>query len=321
MLVFIAPDLTDADALKQAARDCMAWQSIQSEEEQLNLDAQQRRQVRDSMSKADDTVNGRLREAYSWLLVPVQPDPMGPIDIQYNKISGDDNFYDRAARKLKQDGLLIYEWSPDNLRLELDNEKHPLWDESGQVGLKQLWEYLAQYCYLPRLFDHEVLIKAVQDGVSRLDAPFGYATGFSEKGHHTGLVFRSMGSIYFDDQSILVRPDYVVEPPLPASIEGSETKPAPAGKRGDKSVSSLTPAKGATRYYGRARIDPQRANKDMGLIVEEVIQRLTSLVGCKVEITVEINARLPEGFDETTIRTISENSRTLKFEPFDFESD
>jgi hypothetical protein len=57
----------------------------------------------------------------------------------------------------------------------------------------------------------------------------------------------------------------------------------------------------------------------MGVIVEEVIERLTSLVGCEVEITLEINAKLAEGFDESTVRTISENSRTLKFEHYGFE--
>ena len=46
-----------------------------------------------------------------------------------------------------------------------------------------------------------------------------------------------------------------------------------------------------SRYYGRVEIDPKRANKDMGLIAEEVVERLTSQVGCEVEITVEINAK------------------------------
>jgi hypothetical protein len=37
------------------------------------------------------------------------------------------------------------------------------------------------------------------------------------------------------------------------------------------------------------------------------------------QITGEINAKRPEGFDEGTVRTISENSRTLKFEHYGFE--
>ena len=66
-------------------------------------------------------------------------------------------------------------------------------------------------------------------------------------------------------------------------------------------------------------VDPQRVNKDLPLIVEEVIQRLTSLTGYTVRITLEIDAIRPEGFDEGTVRTISENSRTLKFNGYQFE--
>ena len=68
-------------------------------------------------------------------------------------------------------------------------------------------------------------------------------------------------------------------------------------------------------------LDPQRVNREMGLIVEEVIERLTSILGCEVDISVEIHASLTEGFDEATIRTVSENSRTLKFEHYGFEKD
>ena len=212
MLVFIAADENDAEALNSAVREFLAWQSIHDERDELNLDAQQRRQVAASLKKADETVDLRLRSAYNWLLVPIQPEALGPIEFQTSRISGDDNFYDRAARRMRNDGLLIYEWSPDILRMELDRY---IWskERGWEVGLKQLWEYLAQYCYLPRLLDHQVLVKAVKDGVGRLDAPFAYATGKSEEGHHTGLVIRQLGTIYFDDSSILVHPDHVVRPP------------------------------------------------------------------------------------------------------------
>ncbi len=73
------------------------------------------------------------------------------------------------------------------------------------------------------------------------------------------------------------------------------------------------------RYCGRVELDPQRVNREMGSIVEEVIERLTSQLGCEVEITVEIQARKADGFDENTIRTVSENSRTLRFEQYGFE--
>jgi hypothetical protein len=38
-----------------------------------------------------------------------------------------------------------------------------------------------------------------------------------------------------------------------------------------------------------------------------------------VAITLEVKAQRPEGFEESTARTINEDSRTLKFERFRFE--
>ena len=51
----------------------------------------------------------------------------------------------------------------------------------------------------------------------------------------------------------------------------------------------------------------------MDLLVGEVIQRLTRQVGCEVKITVETEARKPNDFEESMIRTVRENSRTLEF--------
>lgn len=327
MLVFIAPDFDDVENLRQATRDYLAWDSIKDDEEALNLDAQQRRQVKTSLDKATETTDLRLRAAYNWLITPLQPDPLGALELQASRINGDDNFYDRAARKLRNDGLLITEWSPDILRMELDKY---IWnDERGwEVRLQQLWEYLAQYCYLPRLFDQNVLLQAVKRGAERLDAPFAYAASKHPAGHHTGIVFRHLGQIYFDAQSLLIHPDHVITPPEPKPVI---TPPPVIGGGGQPPTSTgggtpppiappPTPArKPLTRYHGHVTINPQRAQKEASLIFDEVVERLTSLLGTDVEITLEISARKPDGFDESTIRTISENSRTLKFEGFGFE--
>ncbi|MGC9523052.1 MAG: DUF499 domain-containing protein [Anaerolineae bacterium] len=321
MLVFIAPDEGDAEALRAAVREFLAWQSIEDETEQLNLDAQQRRQVGTSVDKADDTVDLRVRGTYSWLLVPMQPEPLGPIELQASRISGDDNFYQRAARRLHNDGLLIEHWSPDILRMELDRY---IWSEERgwEVGLKQLWEYLAQYVYLPRLRDHDVLLDAVQDGVGRLDPAFAYATGKDAEGYHTGVLFQDTGgSIYFDERSLLIHPDHVRRKPAPEPTHvgnGNGGEELEGGDGEGEPEPTPPPAKKTVRYYGRVTIDPQRVNREVGLIVEEVVQRLTSQLGTDVEITLEIKARKPEGFEPQTIRTISENSRTLKFDEFGF---
>lgn len=325
MLVFIAPDESGMQELEEAAREFLAWRSIRDEEDPLNLDAQQRRQVGNSLKTADNTVDTRLQEAYRWLIAPGQPEPLGPIELKAYGIGGSDNLYNRAAQRLRNDELLIRRLSPDSLRMELNRY---IWNEDRgyEVGLKQLWTYFAQYCYLPRLFDETVLLDAVKDGVQRLDAPFACATGKDEAGHHTGVVLRTLGAVYFNEHSLLIHPEHVREPappepppPGPGPVPGA-VGPGSAGK-GGSGVDPIapSPARNPARYYGRVQLDPQRIIKEMDVVVEEIVQRLTGLVGCEVKITVEIAARKPDGFDEGIVRTINENSRTLKFEAFGFE--
>jgi hypothetical protein len=211
MLVFIAADANDAEAWDRAIREYLAWKSIQDEAEPLNLDAQQRKQVKGNLDITNNTVQTRMEEAYSWLIVPVQPVPTGPAELQAHRISGQNNFYDRAAYKLHQSEFLISGWSAENLSLTM--EELNLWREGTHVSLTQLWEYFAQYCFLPRLKDHDVLMNAIRDGVTRLiGAPFGYATMVGIDGTYSGLVFQQQSSaFYFDDKSVLLRPEVAQE--------------------------------------------------------------------------------------------------------------
>jgi hypothetical protein len=61
-------------------------------------------------------------------------------------------------------------------------------------------------------------------------------------------------------------------------------------------------------------LDPARARRDAGRIADEVITHLVGLVGSKVHVTLEIEAEIPEGASDNVVRTVTENSRTLKFE-------
>ncbi len=61
--------------------------------------------------------------------------------------------------------------------------------------------------------------------------------------------------------------------------------------------------------------------RDVGQIADEVIQHLTSLVDADVDITLEIQVRIPTGVPDNVIRTLSENCRVLKFETQAFESE
>src|SRR5260370_14568232 len=89
----------------------------------------------------------------------------------------------RASRKRENDGLLITRYAGTNLRLELD--KVPLW-RGDSVSVKQLADDFAQYLYLPRLRDTEVLLAAVRDGVAAFTwerETFAYADSYDATRH------------------------------------------------------------------------------------------------------------------------------------------
>ncbi len=338
MLVFIAPDAGDVVSLEKAMREYLAWASIEAEKDTLNLDGQQRKQVSTNLKRADETVNARLQETYSWLIVPAQSDPTGRIELRPTRMSGSENYFERAFRKLRQDGALIQRWSPENLRIELDNY---LWRGQPHVRVSQLWEDLARYCYLPRLANEDVLLDAIRDGLSRMmDEPFAYAERVDADGRYRGLRWRQTNvRIYGNEDDVLVHPDAArrqeaeeaakaksvntPEAEYPTN-RGAATTTGAVTEAGSNLITPQSPAPApvlTTRYYGTVRIDPRRVNRELGSVVEEIIQRLTSQPGTEVEITLEIHASRMLGFDEAMIRTLDENSRALKFRSHGFESE
>ena len=58
---------------------------------------------------------------------------------------------------------------------------------------------------------------------------------------------------------------------------------------------------------------------DAGKINEEVVKHLTMILGANVQVTLEIHADIPSGVPDETVRTVTENCRTLKLEDFGFE--
>ena len=58
-----------------------------------------------------------------------------------------------------------------------------------------------------------------------------------------------------------------------------------------------------------------------GASTDEVIAHLAGLVGAEVKVTPEIEADIPAGAPENVVRTVTGNSRTLKFSTQGFETE
>jgi len=353
---FLAPDRTRLGELEQAVRQYLAWKSIDDERDQLNLDSFQRNQAKTKREGAEESVKARIPETYSWALVPTQPDLQGGVEwgeLRLQGGQGPDSLATRASRKLKGEELLITELAALRLRYELDRA---LWQGREHLGVKQLWDYLATYLYLPRLRDESVLVRAIESGLATLtwaEDTFAYAEGWDEAaGRYRGLVYGQRARVVFDGQSVLVKPEAAQRQIEADQRKQEEDERARAGRDsgatypvggsngatptaahdGPGSYSVTAPATVAgtaaatappklRRYHGTAELDTMRLGRDAGRIAEEIVQHLSTLPGARVRVRLEIEAELPEGAPEGVVRTVSENGRTLKFTSQGFEEE
>lgn len=331
-LVFLAGDDSRLRELEQSVRQYLAWASIWDDHATLNLDEFQKRQAETKKKNVDEAVGLRISEAYQWLLVPGQADPKGDVSWADLKLQGQESLAARAAKKLKNDESLLVQMGATRLRKELDDI--PLW-AGNHIGVKQLSGYMARYLYLPRLRDEQVLLAAIQEGVASLmwqADTFAYAERWDEQSkRYLGLRTAQIIRVIADNSSLLVKSEAAAAQIAADQGAASATASAPgtspteaADISGAQNPISGGPAASAPaptlrRFHGAVKVDSLRLGRDAARIAEEVVQHLTGLVGANVEITIEINADLAEGASEKTVRDVTENCRTLKFENYGFE--
>jgi len=330
MLVFLAADSERLEELQQATRLWLAWTSIDQEKDQLNLDANQKRQVDNQIKKYDETIAARLNETYCHLIVPSQ-EGTGAIDWICTRLQGSEGLVERASRRLVRDEELIIQWSPATLRIELDRW---LWRDRSYISVKQLWEYLASYLYLPRLRNEQVLVEAIRNGVGSLTWQdyFAYASAVREDGYFVGLEVANLPNVTFDSSSVLVKPEAAQKQldeehrkAEDVTYTPRESQESDIGREGEigggrEFTIEIEPQKSILmRFHGSVDLDPMRLGRDAGKIADEVISHLEGLVGSDIKTTLEISVEVPEGIPENVVRIVSENCNTLKFKTHGFE--
>ena len=325
-LVFLAVDRVRYQDLDDALRRYLAWVSILDEKEELNLDPHQARQAETQMKAADEAVTARLPEAYQWLLVPGQGRPDAAVSWQAIRLTAAGALAERAGRRLRNEELLVAGLGATILRKHLDEV--PLWRGGDHVAVRQLVEDFGRYLYLPRLRGPEVLTRAVQDGIALLtweSDSFALAESQDEAvGRYRGLQAGQAVGVSPESPALLVKPEVARRqldaevPPTPAPApegQGPQPDPGPDGTE----PPPPPPEKKARRFHGAVALDAARVGRDAGQIADEVISHLSSLVGAEVRVTLEIDAEIPDGAPENVVRTVTENSRTLKFASHGFE--
>ncbi len=338
MIAFVAPDYDNLNSLETEVRRFIAWKSIMSEKDELNLDGNQIRETDNNLNRSNQTVALRIKETYCWLLVPfIDPnEDLKTIQWEISNIGGgDENIVAKAAKKMIQNEQVITNWAPALLQMSLDDL---LWKDSDDIQIKKLWEYLSTYCYLPRLANYSVLEDTILRGVAS-DEYFALAGAYN-KNRYVDLKYnKTVFSVNPSD--LLVKINVALkqiaaekqeESHTGGTAQTSDQEGIGHGENGSVSGGGGQTGSGNytgggntsdfpknTRFYMSAKLDTTRVNRDMNNYVQEIIQHLMAVDGSNVELTLEVNVHAPKGIPASTVRTVSENCRTLKITDFGFD--
>jgi hypothetical protein len=330
-VLFLVADAAATQTLRDQVSRYLAWTSIVNDADELELDKHRDKEARKSQDEASRRVEASIKETYRILLVPVQdPDaPEGLTKIRWedDTLSLSGSAYDKAiTTAVREKEWVLTAWAPAHLASLLSRW---FWkDDTPAVGAKKLWLDSCRFLYLPRISTPQIVLQTIRDGVGHKDW-FAYASGTEQDGRYTGMIFgvNGGGGVDLDDSSLLVRPD-VAASSMPAPDAGgaadapSHTPAGNAGPRAKTGSGGVAPRPVVSRrFHATAEIDEEDPIGSFTQVVQEVIALFTSHYGTTVSISVDIDAKTPDGFEPKLIRIVKENATTLRFRTAEFEDD
>ena len=271
-----------------------------------------------------------VRESYKWVLCPMQFSATEKsIDWEAVAVSSNAaNLIQEIENRLREEEWITSEWSPIHLKALLDK----WYFKNGTVDVSGLKVYqdTCHYLYLPRLVNDQVFKNAISSGLTSEDY-FGFAAG-KDGDRYLGFAFGNGHMSVLDDASLLIERESAADYHERTTPAPHPSPVFPAGG-GDPLIPTPEPNSGGqpqpepqttstivkNQFYGNINLDPVTAKIDFATIVDEVVQQFTTKLGVNVSISVEIQAKSKDGFDEGLQRSIKENCNTLSFRNSEFD--
>lgn len=336
-LIFIAADNDHVARLKDQVRMMLAWQSIvdDAREMKLVLDNLQIKNAQKSLDDAQQVVSRVARDTYRWLLAPMQEVKGGAVlpEIQWEAFPVSptaQNLTQEIERVLRENELLITEWSPIHLRKVLLDWYWRDGKDSAQA--LTVWQDTSRYLYLPRLRDDGVFHQTLSAGAASEDF-FGVAYG-KDGEKWEGFSLGKAATTIFDDGLLLIEPKAAATYAAKVAAEKAAAQPTTGAPYPSGGGATITPANDPARptitpvaagkspkkrFYATIDLDPVKAKLSFAQMVDEVVQQFTTKHNVGVRISVEIEATSPTGFDDAIQRAVRENCNVLKFKTSEFE--
>jgi len=343
-LIFLAPDFDVVGRLKEQGRIYLAWVSIVADIESgaLNQDLSHLNQAKRNRDGADKALSQLIRETYKWLIAPTEEFVKGKPELCWEVVSvspTSPNLVQAIEEKLREEEWLIYEWSPVHLKNVLAQ-----WYLKGgvsDVSALKVWQDCCNYLFMPRLVSDHVFQNAIALGVESRDY-FGFAAG-KDGDKYLGFSFGRGSIAALDGSSLLIDREAAeayeqslkASVPAPSTVQPGDGRGlrhgeddagvgdtgSPATSESEAGATASTGGSIKKQFYATVSLDPVKAKMDFATIMDEVVQQFTSKLGVDVTISVEIEARSKDGFDESLQRTVKENCNVLRFGSAEFEGE
>ncbi|MDE3269952.1 MAG: hypothetical protein OYH77_06680 [Pseudomonadota bacterium] len=313
-LLFLVVNRAAITKLKENASTYLAWQSVVTDiqSKSINLDMYQSDQAQREHSKAEKVFQQCVREAWQWLMTPLQEhttDSVKELEWDYAKIdTSATHLLAEIVKQAKEEEWVVDSWSAPNLQQNL--QRYYFKNANKEVEIKKIYDDMARSIYLQRLQDEGVLHQAIKQGV--MTSEFGYANDKQED-HYDGLVIGK--------PPITVRPDGLLVQQDSARTQTDHAEQVREISNKHAMPASPTSTKQKKLFHAAVSLQPQKAKMEFSKITDEVLMHIVEDSLCHVEITVDITAHHRDGFKSDMQQVLRENCRALDFKNVDFEEE
>jgi len=221
----------------------------------------------------------------------------------------------------------------------LKNDLGKVWQPNQpHVPVRQLREWFAQFAYLSKLRDPQVLARAISEALERSDNDFAIADRFDEaKAEYVGLKSNRLVDVDLNSDMVLVRrgiADGQTAKHAPTSVPagnggGGTTVTAtsqgehgqPPGVGNPLGGGTVAPRRQPRRFYAKVTLDPNRPTPTVSNIAQSILSELDRARGTTITLTLDIDAETPEGFADDVVEIVKANAESLRISDFGFEGD
>jgi hypothetical protein len=326
-LAFLAPDQAALEDIQNVVRKKLAWASIVRDARGvLQLPPAQEDDAKKKLADQETAAVNAVRRGWKHLLLPQEVQPGSPnaargFDLEpltlTNRANDPDPLPQLAWKKCEADGLIVSRLGV------LDNDLGKVWQpDQAHVAVRQLRDWFAQFPYLSKLRDPQVLAKAISEALARADAKYAIADRFDDaKGEYAGLKLGRLVEMDFNSEMVLVRRQAAEaqlaretprppEPP-PGGGEGPQVQPPPRVDARPR----------PRRFYAKVTLDPNRPTPQVSNIAQSILSELDRARGTAVTLTLDIHAETADGFPEDVESVVRDNAASLRITDFSFEGE